>query len=131
MRVTRIDVHEITLEYQDWIAYELTHYYGPSRRTVYVAHADNGLVGLGESGGTEPQETIERYVGSNPFDWMGDETSLGLGTAMYDLMGKAAGVPVYKLFGPRYRAWVPVGLAVPHRPVCCWATCGSSGRGAS
>ena len=27
---------------------------------------------------------------------------------MYDLMGKAAGVPVYKLFGQRYRRWVPV-----------------------
>jgi L-alanine-DL-glutamate epimerase-like enolase superfamily enzyme len=28
---------------------------------------------------------------------MGDEVSLPLGMAMYDLMGKAAGVPVYKL----------------------------------
>ena len=28
---------------------------------------------------------------------------------MYDLMGKASGVPVYKLFGQRYRQWVPVG----------------------
>ena len=28
---------------------------------------------------------------------------------MYDLMGKAAGVPVYKLFGQRQRRWVPVG----------------------
>ena len=43
-----------------------------------------------------------------PFDWVGDETSLPLGTAMYDLMGQAAGVPVYKLFGQRYRKWVPV-----------------------
>ena len=25
------------------------------------------------------------------------------------LMGKAAGVPVYKLFGQKYRSWVPVG----------------------
>ena len=28
--------------------------------------------------------------------------------AMYDLMGKAAGVPVYKLFGQSHRSWVPV-----------------------
>ena len=28
---------------------------------------------------------------------------------MYDLMGQAVGVPVYKLFGQRYRAWVSVG----------------------
>jgi L-alanine-DL-glutamate epimerase-like enolase superfamily enzyme len=74
-----------------------------------VAHTDNGLIGLGESGSTESQETIDRYIGTNPFDHMGDEVSLGLGTAMYDLMGKAAGVPVYKLIGQRYRSWVPVG----------------------
>jgi L-alanine-DL-glutamate epimerase-like enolase superfamily enzyme len=28
---------------------------------------------------------------------------------MYDLMGQAAGVPVYQLFGQKQRAWVPVG----------------------
>ena len=109
MKVTEIEVHEITLEYQDWIAYQLNHFYGPMKRTIYVAHTDNGLVGLGESGSREAQEIIEGYIGTNPFEWMGDETSLGLGTAMYDLMGKAAGVPVYKLFGQKYRSWVPVG----------------------
>jgi L-alanine-DL-glutamate epimerase-like enolase superfamily enzyme len=109
MKVVEIEVHRIALEYHDWIAYELGHYYGPTGRTVYVAHADTGLTGLGEGGGTEPQEVIDRYIGSNPFDWIGDETSLGLGTAMYDLMGQAAGVPVYRLFGPKYRSWVPVG----------------------
>ena len=109
MKVTEIEIHRITLEYVDWIAYQLNHYYGPTRRTVYVVHTDNGLIGLGESGETEPQDVIDQYKGTNPFDWMGDETSLGLGTAMYDLMGKAAGVPVYKLFGQKYRSWVPVG----------------------
>jgi len=109
MKVAEIEVHEITLEYEDWIAYELNHYYGPVGRTVYVAHTDDGLIGLGESGRTEPQEVIDQYIGTNPFAWMGDETSLGLGTAMYDLMGQAANVPVYKLFGQKYRSWVPVG----------------------
>jgi L-alanine-DL-glutamate epimerase-like enolase superfamily enzyme len=28
---------------------------------------------------------------------------------MYDLMGQASGVPVYQLFGQKYRSWVPVG----------------------
>ena len=109
MKVIEIEAHEIMVDYQDWIAYQLNHYYGATRRTVYVAHTDNGLVGLGESGRTEPQEVIDTYIGTNPFDWLGDETSLGLGTAMYDLMGKAVGVPVYKLFGQKYRSWVPVG----------------------
>ena len=109
MQVTEIEVHEIALEYRDWLAYPLNHYYGPARRTIYVAHVDTGLIGLGESGRTEPEDVIAAYVGTNPFTWIGDETSLGLGTAMYDLMGQAAGVPVYKLFGPKYRSFVPVG----------------------
>ncbi len=109
MKVTEIEVHRITLPYVDWIAYQLNHYYGPSQRTIYVAHTDDGLTGLGESGSTEPRETVDHYIGTNPFDHLGDEVSLGLGTAMYDLMGQAAGVPVYKLFGQKYRSWVPVG----------------------
>ena len=109
MKVTEIEVHDITLEYCDWTAYQLNHYYGPLYRTIYVAHTDNGLIGLGESREREPEEVVDRYVGSNPFEWIGDETSVGLGTAMYDLMGKAAGVPVYKLFGQKHRSWVPVG----------------------
>lgn len=109
MKITEIEVHEITLEYVDWIAYQLNHFYGPAKRTVYVAHTDDGLTGLGEGHAADPEEVIDRYIGTNPFDWIGDETSLALGTAMYDLMGKAAGVPVYKLFGQRVRSWVPVG----------------------
>ena len=109
MQVTQIEVHEIALAYHDWIAYPLNHYYGPASRTIYIAHTDDGRIGLGESGSPEPQEIIDQYIGSNPFDWIGDETSLGLGTAMYDLMGQAAGVPVYKLFGQKYRSFVPVG----------------------
>ena len=109
MKVTEIEVHEVMLEYQDFLAYQLNHYYGPAKRVVYVVHTDTGLEGLGESGRAEPSEVVEEYIGTNPFDWVGDEMSLGLGTAMYDLMGKSVGVPVYKLFGQRYRAWVPVG----------------------
>ena len=43
MKVTEIEVHPITLEYVDWIAYQLNHFYGPITRTVYVVHTDNGL----------------------------------------------------------------------------------------
>jgi hypothetical protein len=31
LRVTDIETHEITVPYQDWIAYELNHFYGPTR----------------------------------------------------------------------------------------------------
>ena len=107
LRVTDIEVHEITVPYEDWIAFELNHYYGPKHRTIYVVRTNSGLMGLGESGSREPDTVLEKYIGTNPFDWIGDENSLGLGIAMYDLMGQAAGVPVYKLFGQKYRSWVP------------------------
>jgi L-alanine-DL-glutamate epimerase-like enolase superfamily enzyme len=106
--ITDIEVHSVAVEYVDWMSYQLSHFYGPwDRRTVYVVHTDNGLIGLGE-GSKESEEVIKKYIGSSPFDWIGDEASLGLGTAMYDLMGKSAGIPVYKLFGQKYRSWVPV-----------------------
>jgi len=107
LRITNIETHDITVPYEDWIAYELNHFYGPTRRTIYIVHTNSDLIGLGESGSRESDAILEKYVGSNPFDWVGDETSLGLGIAMYDLMGQAAGVPVYKLFGQKYRSWVP------------------------
>ncbi|HTI50566.1 MAG TPA: enolase C-terminal domain-like protein [Planctomycetaceae bacterium] len=107
LAVTDIEVHEISVPYEDWIAYELNHYYGPTRRTIYVVRTNQGLIGLGEGHAREPDSVLQKYVGTSPFDWVGDETSLGLGIAMYDLMGQAAGVPVYKLFGPKYRSWVP------------------------
>ena len=109
MKITNIDVRRITLQYDEARAYELLHYHDMTQRTIYIVHTDNGLVGLGESEGVPEQQMLDQYIGSNPFDWVGDETSLGLGTAMYDLMGKIAGVPVYKLFGQKYRSWVPVG----------------------
>ena len=108
MQITDIEVHEITLAFNDWIAYPLQHYHTPTRRTIYVAHTDSGLIGLGESSRAEPQEVIDQYLGTNPFQWLGDETSLGLGIAMYDLMGQAADVPVYQLFGQKHRSWTPL-----------------------
>lgn len=43
MKVTDIEVHEVSLPYLDWLAYALNHYGGPTRRTIYVAHTDTGV----------------------------------------------------------------------------------------
>tara|TARA_B100000686_G_C16794316_1_gene981141 strand:- start:104 stop:1348 length:1245 start_codon:yes stop_codon:yes gene_type:complete len=108
LKIADIEIRRVTLEYDESRAYELMHYHDLTQRTIYIVHTEDGLVGLGEGERPESQEVIDQYLGTNPFDWMGDETSLGLGTAMYDLMGKASGVPVYKLFGQKYRSWIPV-----------------------
>lgn len=72
------------------------------------------------------------YIGTSPFDWVGDETSLPMGMAMYDLMGKIAEVPVWKLFGPMARRWVPVSAwftaTEPHRMAEAVATYAAQGH---
>jgi L-alanine-DL-glutamate epimerase-like enolase superfamily enzyme len=120
LTITDIEVHRIEdIGYQPWLEQPLRHLYGSSgltQRTVYVVHTDAGLVGLGEGHG-DPPEVVQSYIGTSPFDHVNDQTSLGLGTAMYDLMGKATGKPVWKLFGPRARSWVPVSAwYVSHTP---------------
>ena len=78
MRVTDVEVHRVTLPYDSARADELIRYHDLTGRTIYIAHTDSGLTGLGESEGVEREEVLAQYIGSNPFDWIGDETSLGL-----------------------------------------------------
>lgn len=108
LRITDIEMHSIEVPYHDWAAYEMNHFYGPTRRTIIVVRTNSELVGLGEEDEPLAGHIIDQAVGTNPFDWMGTDISRGLGTAMYDLMGQAAGVPVYKLIGPKHRSWVPI-----------------------
>ena len=53
---------------------------------------------------------IERVRGGNPADFLGDDSlGAGLQMALYDLVGKALGVPVYRLFNlTRVREWCPI-----------------------
>ena len=111
--VVSVEVHELAVpEYADFCAYEMQHVRDrglpTGSRWIYVARTNTGLEGLGEALWREPEEVVSRYVGTSPFEHLGDDTSLPLGAAMYDLMGKLAGVPCYKLFGQRCRRWVPV-----------------------
>ncbi len=73
------------------------------------------LVGYGETilhytWGRVPDAAIERVRGGNPADFLGDDSlGAGLQMALYDLVGKALGVPVYRLFNlPRVREWCPI-----------------------
>jgi L-alanine-DL-glutamate epimerase-like enolase superfamily enzyme len=73
------------------------------------------LVGYGETilhytWGRVPDAAIERIRGGNPADFLGDDSlGAGLQMALYDLVGKALGVPAYRLFNlPRVREWCPI-----------------------
>lgn len=73
------------------------------------------LVGYGETilhytWGRVPDEAIERVRGRNPADFLGDDSlGAGLQMALYDLVGKALGVPARRLFNlPQVREWCSI-----------------------
>jgi L-alanine-DL-glutamate epimerase-like enolase superfamily enzyme len=73
------------------------------------------LIGYGETilhytWGRVPDAAIERVRGGNPADFLGEDSlGAGLQMALYDLVGKALGVPAHRLFNlPRVREWCPI-----------------------
>jgi len=60
--------------------------------------------------GRVPDDAIERVRGKRLADLLGDDTlGAGLQMAVYDAVGKALGVPVYRLFNhPKVRDWCPI-----------------------
>lgn len=76
---------------------------------------DAGVIGYGETlphytWGRVSDEAIARVNGANPADFLGvDSLGSGLQMAVYDVVGKALGVPAYRLFNlPRVREYCPV-----------------------
>ncbi len=95
-------------------------------------HTDTGLTGLGEASLEWQEKTVQtilhewvegRILGRDPFDierlvgdmmrdqYQGGSTVMtaisGVEIAMWDIIGKACGQPVYKLLGGRYHQRIP------------------------
>ena len=110
-----------------------------SENAVVLVHTDEGLTGLGEASsvwdrrGLGESEVINgllsaQLVGLDPrrirdiADRMDQllhrsyPAKAGIEMALYDLVGKAAGLPVYQLLGGMVREKVPLS------PRCRWAT---------
>lgn len=75
---------------------------------------DGGHVGYGETlpnytWGKVSKDAIERARGKNPFELMWDDSlGAGLQMAMFDVAGKIAGVPSYRLLGKKTRDACPI-----------------------
>src|SRR3954452_25179369 len=124
MRISRIEVTAVSVPFvapirwsgganEDWT------------RLIIEMETDDGLLGLGETlGGTVTKALIDievapMFLGENPFDierMLAKATFVplyygkcgycavaGLEVACFDLMGKAAGLPVCRLLGGRLR----------------------------
>jgi muconate cycloisomerase len=91
---------------------------------ILKLHTDDGLVGLGEVAKGVPESAVRAqasfYEGRDLWSfnlqelpsetmWFSNPSIYaGFEMALYDLMGKALNVPVYRLFGGKYRDLVPV-----------------------
>ena len=113
------DVERIVVEVpltprcQEWNAREVWQW-GISEVIRITTDAPD-VVGYGETilhytWGRVSDEAIERVRGKNPADFMGDDSlGAGLQMAIYDTVGKALGVPVYRLLNlPLARSWCPI-----------------------
>ena len=113
MKITEIELHEIHPPYCSWNRGALKLYHGSilDARGIVVLRTDTGLEGVGESIGAIDdtlREELEQLRGTNPCEWLAHpQLQIGLAPAIYDLVGKANGVPAYQLLGPKVRSWVP------------------------
>src|SRR5215207_8195732 len=92
------------------------HYWLPHWRISQLCKitTDSGLVGWGETlpnytWAKVPPGVEEKLIGCHPANVMWqDKLGAGVQMALFDLVGKALGVPIYKLLGSKVRDWCPI-----------------------
>jgi len=114
-----VDVERIVVDVpftprcQEWNAREVWQW--SIAEIIRVTTDAPDLVGYGETlphytWGRVSDVAIARVRGGNPADFLGDDSlGAGLQMALYDLVGKALGVPAYRLLNlPLVRQWCPI-----------------------
>ncbi len=128
MKITDIKAYSVGIPFTAPILSAFGVSYPARFRTIIRVFTDEGIVGLGECGysplatfeGTPQARAFEGPIkqlvqGEDPFDsnWLRrkmrytSEESVALEIACWDIMGKATGLPIYRLLGGEgYREWV-------------------------
>ena len=82
--------------------------------SIIKVHTDEGISGLGEGGRGQGLDGIEeQWVGVDPLALNLTTTGGAMGMALFDIVGKAFGVPAYRLMGTKHWDRVPVGYWSP------------------
>ena len=121
MKVARIETFALNLPFVTRVAHHMQRASTHGER-LYVCRltTDTGIVGYGEGQSSDAQ--IARVVGRTPFDFLMDDTvGPGIQMALYDAIGKAEKVPVYRLLGPKVRDRCPISWWAIDMPPEDWA----------
>jgi L-alanine-DL-glutamate epimerase-like enolase superfamily enzyme len=135
MKITQLHAFGVRIPQKPPIApYQSRYRAGSVKDAILVRlEADTGLVGWGETPvdwinksfeGTPEDRMRRQTVGRDPFDleaWYAENTlgpflASGVEMAMWDLMGKAANVPLYKLLGGAVRKRIELAACMGIRP---------------
>jgi L-alanine-DL-glutamate epimerase-like enolase superfamily enzyme len=114
MKITNIEVIPIYPRLAKRYDNRKVDLYGIDHRTVFKVETDAGITGYGDQrvrpGGQPDPAIASSLIGRNPFDFINNHLPYGsaLNCALYDVMGKYLGVPVYKLIGQKVREAVSV-----------------------
>ena len=102
MKITRIEAIELVIPWLERVREPMsTHMGGAERTFVYRMFTDEGIEGVGEGG--DCRNALERYSGRDPFEFLMGNDPEPLQEALYDIMGKALGLPVHRLLGQQCR----------------------------
>jgi len=109
MKITNVEIIPIYPRLAARSAVYNAHFSNWNLRTIYKVHADNGLVGYGDiRSGPLAESAVKPLIGRSPFEYMMNDLSPGLGSALYDLMGKYLDLPAHQLMGQKVRDYVAV-----------------------
>ena len=102
VKIERVEATELAIPFIERVREPMAaHMAGTERTFLYRLYSDDGLVGVGEGG--DYRGLLDRYIGVEPLTLLMGSDPEPLQEALYDLVGKALGVPAHRLIGQKCR----------------------------
>ena len=114
MKITKIKEHVTAIPHIPSIEKSRPGDYLKRPISIIEVYTDEGIIGLGEGGRGGTLENLgATWIGIDPFTVNLTCHGGAMGMALFDIVGKALGLPANKLMGSRHWDAVPVGWWSP------------------